>query len=708
MAINLNVTRTDLSEYDATLLLGFKGDTGQTAYEYAVDHGYEGTENDFGILMASYATVAEAAAESAQEAQSWAEAAESSADAASDSATDAASSATAAASSASSAGGAASYAGQQASNAESSATRAANSQTIAAACETAAANSASSAEQSKQAAAVSATLAGQSATSAEADADRAEAALTEFTEVTATATTLPAGSSATAEYDDGELTLGIPKGDKGDTGDTGNGIESVTLTSTSGAVKTYTILFTDGTTTTFNVTDGEVTQAVLDETVADLKSNLLDIYPTDSADGDIASFADGADDVSMKSFKVAIEPVQEGSGDPSPTNVRPISGWDSVKSFVTAENIFGGTLLCDGVQASMPSATDYPEDGYIEFSSGASTEQYISYSIKFKENTQYTFVMTLYKASGTGTNLGVSYTDGTNDIYPAVSATGAKETVVFVSDAGKTIKAFYKRNSSGRTRIYYNESGVFEGVLTADDFKAYNGQTYTTNLGQTVYGGTLDVVTGELTIEYTTRKFLSSEYWALNSGIKGFVKAVGMKSGTHYSDSRVVCSAFEKLPANSAECGVTVGNDNASVYFRNVDLIGITTSAEWKTFLDNTDVTVTVPKAEPTTVQLTPQEVKSLLGANNVWADAGSVSVKYRADVGLYVDKEKEAVRAEYDGMIAPTEASFTATQNYTTGSLLIVDGTLYKVTANIANGGTITPNTNVTATTLAEVIASL
>lgn len=63
----------------------------------------------------------------------------------------------------------------------------------------------------------------------------------------------------------------------------GNGIESIELTSTSGAVKTYTITFTDGTTTTFDVTDGEVTNEVLEEITGDLadldtedKDNLVD------------------------------------------------------------------------------------------------------------------------------------------------------------------------------------------------------------------------------------------------------------------------------------------------------------------------------------------------------------------------------------------------------------------------------------------------
>ena len=46
-------------------------------------------------------------------------------------------------------------------------------------------------------------------------------AMREFTGLSAEAETLPAGSEATASYEDGVLSLGIPQGPKGDTGDAG-------------------------------------------------------------------------------------------------------------------------------------------------------------------------------------------------------------------------------------------------------------------------------------------------------------------------------------------------------------------------------------------------------------------------------------------------------------------------------------------------------
>ena len=50
------------------------------------------------------------------------------------------------------------------------------------------------------------------------------------------------------------------------------------------------------------------------------------------------------------------------------------------------------------------------------------------------------------------------------------------------------------------------------------------------------------------------------------------------------------------------------------------------------------------PIATPTTVQLTKQQVTTLLGLNNIWADSGEVSVVYTADTKLYIDKKFETL----------------------------------------------------------------
>lgn len=98
--------------------------------------------------------------------------------------------------------------------------------------------------------------------------------LSNIENLSVTVTTLPAGSSATASYRNGVLSLGIPKGDKGDQGDEGDqgpqgvSIGSVVKTGTSGNVDTYTIYSDEPTPNilgTFTVTNSNVS-SVNDQT----------------------------------------------------------------------------------------------------------------------------------------------------------------------------------------------------------------------------------------------------------------------------------------------------------------------------------------------------------------------------------------------------------------------------------------------------------
>lgn len=161
--------------------------------------------------------------------------------------------------------------------------------------------------------------------------------LSEIENLSVTITTLPAGSSATASYSNGVLSLGIPKGDKGDkgntgatgaTGATGNGIASVTKTGTSGLVDTYTITFTNGSTTTFTVTngqDGEVTEAALEST--------LESY---------AKIDGSYDNLTAGNAKQLVSTVR--ANDKVPYNFRPSGGSVDIGDREYINGIVGGTV----------------------------------------------------------------------------------------------------------------------------------------------------------------------------------------------------------------------------------------------------------------------------------------------------------------------------------------------------------------------------
>ena len=116
--------------------------------------------------------------------------------------------------------------------------------------------------------------------------------------------------------------------------------------------------------------------------------------------------------------------------------------------------------------------------------------------------------------------------------------------------------------------------------------------------------------------------------------------------------------------------------------------------------------------ATSTTETADPYQIPQILDPN------GTEAYIDTRDVPIPVGHETfypENLRSKVEGLpknfstlIAPTEATYTATQAYSSGALFIVNNILYKATASIANGAAITPGTNCTATTLAAVIAAL
>lgn len=169
-------------------------------------------------------------------------------------------------------------------------------------------------------------------------------------------------------------------------------------------------------------------------------------------------------------------------------NICPIKGWAGFNVCKTGANLLGGVNLANAVVSSMPSATISTDLNRVNFAANATVDHAIVgtaddgkiYGFKFKENTQYTFVMTYDKNDGAtrAPNLRVIYTDGTYCDFSYIADATTKEMTITTTEVGKTVKRFYKRNMSGTTHLYYNESGIFEGVLTKQDFKEWVGTIY--------------------------------------------------------------------------------------------------------------------------------------------------------------------------------------------------------------------------------------
>jgi len=155
--------------------------------------------------------------------------------------------------------------------------------------------------------------------------------------------------------------------------------------------------------------------------------------------------------------------------------------------------------------------------------------------------------------------------------------------------------------------------------------------TWQTEAG-TVYGGSIDLTTGVLTVTHGLVTLDGTETgWSANTPNSGFIRILNdMKSGNAQTG---YCDRFATI-SNNGSFGVRFGGNNQITYFNHItdNVSGITTLDDWKTWLGNNPTTLVYPLATPQTYQLTPTEVKTLLGVNNIFADTGDISVDYQTE----------------------------------------------------------------------------
>lgn len=285
-------------------------------------------------------------------------------------------------------------------------------------------------------------------------------------------------------------------------------------------------------------------------------ADVSDILPVDTSTGYIP---DGFP-VDVKDLKVGIVPKQAGTGDPSPENVRAISGWDSVTVMRTGENLLRNATIVQG--------TFDPNTGGNVFSAGKRirVDDYIPITPG-------------------------EYRVGNAENYPYAIYAYDSSKVMIEAETVKSWKGAdvpFTITNAAFVRFGFKKSD--DSAIAPDEIHNYyctDGSTivtYPVPLGRTVYGGTLDVTTGELVVDKAMIESYNGE----------------TLPGEWISDRDVY------------ESGTTP-----------------TTGAQ-----------VVYELATPQTYTLTPQQVTLLKGINNVFADAGTVEVKYSADIQLYIDSK--------------------------------------------------------------------
>lgn len=337
--------------------------------------------------------------------------------------------------------------------------------------------------------------------------------------------------------------------------------------------------------------------------------------------------------------KAKWEPMQEGSGTPSPENIRPIKGRDSVKVERCGENVIE-FLSTEDSNSDIKIAVDAEKNITLNGTISAKRNIIIGmcrlHWVAGKTYTMYVKKVSGSVSLGSGDGITFAYslfaTDyehyfrgditGTNiDAYIASNVALVETELVFMLQCWRVGTVFNN---------FKFQIAVVPGTIAPTTYTPYNGQTNTLTLPETVYGGEVDAVSGDgnentkiITLDGTTNMFrLSGEFWNLPQN-----SSPGIRNG--YDTN---CSHFppETFGGNKNKGYLFTKPQLLGKYFQDVNAFNAYLAAQYAA---GTPVQVSYKLAEPVPFTATgAKPLPALVGVNTVLTDADSSTVTGRAD----------------------------------------------------------------------------
>lgn len=170
-----------------------------------------------------------------------------------------------------------------------------------------------------------------------------------------------------------------------------------------------------------------------------------------------------------------------------------------------------------------------------------------------------------------------------------------------------------------------------------------NNMPLAIQIGQTVYGGALDINTGVLLINYKYIELNSSYDYNLYDNTP-YGRGVNCNIlDDRYNLADGVCShgVCIKKFTSDYQSYFWIGVNNPNVYWVGIlDELGLDSVDDFKLWLDTQTVQLAYKTTNSISIQLTPQEVLAIAGTNTLYADTGDVTVSGRADPTEYIKKQ--------------------------------------------------------------------
>ena len=344
--------------------------------------------------------------------------------------------------------------------------------------------------------------------------------------------------------------------------------------------------------------------------------------------------------------KASWEPVQEGSGTPSPENIRPIKGRDSVNVERCGENLlpFGERIENIYKQQLMTS-----DDLLLLSKACAGQELTLTFSVETKNIVFGDTVEDEWRkrigfechgtlADGTEVYVLQCWIDDTNGELTQNGKKTKTLTVTMPKLASGDI-VFYAQNVKSGSFVAY-DFGIYAGTTAPTTYTPYNGQTNTLTLPETVYGGEVDAVTGDGKETWKTLTLDGTEHWIASDNVVEGMRSYFVPNAVAVTDTPIatrsteVCTHYRIMEYNSGiESALLSAEPYAYIVtnrFNSVEKLKAYLAAQNDA---GTPVQIAYKLATPTPFTATgAQPIPALAGVNTVLTDADSVTVTGRAD----------------------------------------------------------------------------
>lgn len=316
----------------------------------------------------------------------------------------------------------------------------------------------------------------------------------------------------------------------------------------------------------------------------------------------------------IQSLSVSLSPIQEGSGDPSPDNVRPITGRDSVTVTRTGKNLLNPAFSAFDLVGTYR-AQKMPDTGF-------------TLSIKDKGNGEdisgIYFGITEY---GINANGYIAWLIQNGTIKFTEKYTPAYRYVTIYPTGQATLNKLLAR---------FDIQAEFNTAASA--YEPYQAQQVTVQLGQTVYGGTVDVTGGSAeseAIKITANDLPTPSVDSGNTGDGYYSFNFGLPAGKYAVSGKQLLSKCNILPY--IDSGKTTRYSFFYMLERHFRQLRILVYSETELTKDTVKQWLSdhgfelVYYTDPTPLTLDPATLSTLKGQNNVWSDGDDISMTYKA-----------------------------------------------------------------------------